>query len=183
MGRVIWLEPDAAGDSSLYDSLGYFSYEIANIYYCQEMQRQKSASNNHIPQALPKTKHHWSSFPPQNTLPLILQGSWSPISAWIKASRGNPWALPWRSPQPGQRNTTLDSLNNGINVFPIFTFIKMLILMKLLSMGIQHCKIWLQLCSGLRSFGPPWTQGDAYQWLQGVIEQSAHIELSHRKET
>lgn len=33
------------------------------------MQRQKSASNNHIPQALPKTKHHWSSFPPQNTLP------------------------------------------------------------------------------------------------------------------
>lgn len=122
-------------------------------------------------------------FPPRIPSPLILQGSWSPISAWIKASRGNPWALPWRSPQPGQRNTTLDSLNNGINVFPIFTFIKMLILMKLLSMGIQHCKIWLQLCSGLRSFGPPWTQEDAYQWLQGVIEQSAHIELSHRKET
>lgn len=81
MGRVIWLEPDAAGDSSLYDSLGYLSYEIVNIYYCQEMQIQKSESNNHIPQAPPKTKHHWSSFPPR------IPSHWS-----CKAP--DPWFLP-----------------------------------------------------------------------------------------
>lgn len=60
VGKRYLVGTNAAEDSSVYDSLGCFFYEIASIYYYQEMQRQKSASNNHIPQPPPKTKQNWS---------------------------------------------------------------------------------------------------------------------------
>lgn len=52
-----------AKDSSVNYSLGYSFYDITNIYYDQEMQRQKSTSNNYMPQTPLRTKPNWSRLP------------------------------------------------------------------------------------------------------------------------
>lgn len=154
MGRVIWLEPDAAEIPLYMIPLDIFPMRSPIFISARKCKDRKvhSIITSHRHHLKPNTTGH--PFPPEHppTDPARLL---IPNCCLITAGRGNPGALPWRSPQPGQSSTTLDSLNKGILLFPISTFIKMLILMKLLSTGIQHCKTWLQLCSALRSFGPP----------------------------
>lgn len=107
--------------------------------------------------------HHLKPHKISHAFPHRISSNWScratdsPISFTASTQRevrgGNPRALSWRLPQSGPRSTTVNSpacstdrvsyhsKSMELMFSQFFTFINMLILVKLPSAGIQHCKI------------------------------------------